>query len=205
MFTGLLSNPIELLFWLAALLVAVTVHEFMHAWTANYLGDPTARMQGRISLNPLVHLDFLGTIMLLLFKFGWGKPVQVNPNNFKNPKLGWAIVSAAGPLSNFVTAAFLSIPLKFLPLSGTIMGELLSITILLNIILMVFNLIPIPPLDGSKVLYAFLPSSIDTRQLESYGPFLLIGLVFFGGGILSSIMVPAISSILSILGIGGLI
>ena len=205
MLTGLLGNPIELLFWLAALLVAVTVHEFMHAWTANYLGDPTARMQGRISLNPLAHLDFLGTLAILLIGFGWGKPVQVNPNNFKNYKVGWAVVSFAGPLANLVTAAFLSIPLVFFSTSlNLLFTELLTTVIYLNIILMVFNLIPIPPLDGSKILFAFFPDSIDVRKVEAYGPILLIAVFFFGRGLLSGIIGPVSCSVFSLLEVDSL-
>jgi len=188
----------SLIFWAAGLIVAVTIHEFAHAWTANYLGDNTAKLMGRLSLNPLVHLDALGTLALLIFHFGWGKPVQVNPNNFKNPKVGWALVSIAGPVSNIVTALVLSVPLKFGNL-GAGVNELLTTIIIVNIVLMVFNLIPIPPLDGSKVLYAVLPNSVDTRQLEIYGPILLLALVFLGGGLIGSIINPAVNFFLTIM------
>ena len=126
----------------------------------------------------------------------------MNPGNFKNPKLGWALVSIAGPMSNLVTATVLSIPLRFQGFSGTIFGDLLITIIILNVILMVFNLIPIPPLDGSKVLYAFLPDTVDIRQLETYGPILLLGLIFLGRGILASFIIPVISGVLSVLGVG---
>lgn len=188
----------SLIFWAVGLIVAVTVHEFMHAWTANYLGDNTAKLMGRLSLNPLVHLDPLGTLALLIFHFGWGKPVQINPNNFKNPKVGWALVSIAGPISNLITALVLSLPLKFGNLGAGI-TEFLTTIIIVNIVLMVFNLIPIPPLDGSKVLYAILPNSVDTRQLETYGPILLLALVFLGGGLIGNIINPAVNFFLTIM------
>lgn len=199
--TNIFSNPEYLLFLVVGLLVAITIHEFMHAWTANYLGDPTAKISGRITLNPVAHLDLLGTIAIFLIGFGWGKPVPVNDRNFKNPRLGSALTSIAGPLSNLVMAAFLSLFYKFLPLSGTFMGEMLLFVITLNIVLMVFNLIPIPPLDGSKVLYSVLPNSVNIQALEMYGPFLLLGLFFFGKDILSGILGPAVNGILSILGV----
>src|SRR3990172_12479092 len=163
-------EPQTIMLWVGALLVSITVHEFMHAWTANFLGDHTAKTNGRITLNPLAHLDPIGTLTLIFFRFGWGKPVPVNPNNFKNPKLGWALVSVAGPLSNLVLAALFTLPYKFLGGGDSFLSNFLLVNIILNIRLMVFNLIPIPPLDGSRVLYALLPDSIDIRQLETYGP-----------------------------------
>ncbi|MCL5093541.1 MAG: site-2 protease family protein [Patescibacteria group bacterium] len=198
MLNELTTNPISFLLWVVAFLAAVTVHEFMHAWTANYLGDPTARMKGRISLNPLAHLDIFGTLMILLVGFGWGKPVPVNPNNFKNPKVGWALVSLAGPLANFVLAAVLALLYHFvkLPIFGV---ELLFIIVLINVRLMVFNLIPIPPLDGSRVLYAILPKNIDVQKFEIYGMLALVALVFLGSGFLFGIIVPACNAVLSLL------
>jgi len=189
----------QFLFLASGLLVAVTVHEFMHAWAANYLGDPTSRMMGRISLNPLKHLDPLGTIAIFLIGFGWGKPVEINPRNFENPKIGSALTSIAGPLANLVTATFLSVLVKVLPL-GELFTSLFIFIISINIVFMVFNLLPIPPLDGSKVLYAVLPDSVDIRKFEMYGPILLLLLVFLGKGILFDILSPAINGILSFLG-----
>lgn len=197
------QDLMNIIFWAGALLISVSLHEFMHAWTADYLGDKTARLEGRVTLNPLAHLDPLGTLALVFLHFGWGKPVPVNPNNFKNPKLGWALVSLAGPLSNFVLAAVLGIVFKFFKV-GITFNTFLLVLIVLNIRLLIFNLIPIPPLDGSRVLYALLPNKVNLSRLESYGPILLLGLIFFGGGIISGIMGPAVSGMLSALGINSM-
>lgn len=169
---------------ISAFLLAITIHEFMHAWTANYLGDPTARLMGRISLNPIKHLDPFGTILLLLVGFGWGKPVQVNDNNFKNPRLGSAIVSLAGPMSNLFVVLVFTFFLKFGFVTMDIFHTIFVTVIYVNIVLMVFNLIPIPPLDGSKVLYYFLPRSVNIMQLETYGPILLIVIFLLERGLL---------------------
>ena len=141
------------------MLVAITIHEFAHAWAANRLGDRTATALGRLSLNPLRHLDPLGTLMLLTAGIGWGKPVPVNPYNLRNgPKAGMAVTSLAGPLSNLLLAAALSVPLRLGLAPFTIwgasallpsLGELLLTVIIMNIGLAIFNLIPIAPLDGS--------------------------------------------------------
>ena len=150
----------------------------MHAWTANRLGDPTAKYMGRISLNPLHHLDPIGTLAIFLVGIGWGKPVQINYSNLKNPRLDSALVSLAGPASNLVIAIIFSIPvaLKLVDPSSIFYYFIFAI-VFINIILMIFNLIPIPPLDGSKVLYYFLPRSVDLNKLEMYGPMLLLGLI----------------------------
>ncbi|MFA6492946.1 MAG: site-2 protease family protein [Patescibacteria group bacterium] len=152
---SLISDPLQFLEFVIALLVAITIHEASHAWVANLYGDPTAKMQGRITLNPIAHLDPLGTIFLLLAGFGWGKPVNVNPNNFHNPKLDNLTVALAGPISNLVLAIILGLVLRFVNLPEAI-GQLFIITIFFNLVLMIFNLIPIPPLDGSKILGLFL-------------------------------------------------
>jgi len=135
------------------------------------------------------------------FIIGYAKPVQVNPNNFQNPRLGFALTSIAGPLANLTIAALLTIPFH---LSGSLaLSEFLYTVIRLNIVLMLFNLIPIPPLDGSKVLYLVLPKGVDTRVFETYGPILLLMLIFFGGGLLSAILGPGVGTILSFLGLPG--
>ena len=197
----LFSNPALFFTWVLALLVAITVHEFMHAWTANYLGDPTAKHMGRISLNPLVHLDLFGTIAILLIGLGWGKPVQINERNFKNPRLGSAITSLAGPLSNFgIVIIFLTfIRLGFI--TNTILLPVFATIVLVNIILMVFNLIPIPPLDGSKVLYYFLPRSVDIVKLEMYGPFVILMLFIFGRNLLGLLISSVINLITAVTGV----
>lgn len=180
MLSLLSQSPLLFLFLVIGLLLAVTLHEFMHAWTANYLGDPTAKHMGRISLNPLDHLDLYGTLAILLIGIGWGKPVQINERNFKNPRLGSAITSLAGPMTNLAIAVIFSIPV----LLGAVPADsatyiLFFVIVRVNILLMILNLIPIPPLDGSKVLYYFLPRSVDVVKLEMYGPMILLALIFF--------------------------
>ncbi|MBR5773692.1 MAG: site-2 protease family protein, partial [Clostridia bacterium] len=136
------------------------VHELSHAFAAYLLGDNTAKYRGRLSLNPLVHLDPLGSVLIVLFGFGWAKPVPVNLNNFKRPKLGMAITSFAGPLSNIISSFVLIIVLKILDVSGVdnyYVIEFFMTAAYINISLAIFNLIPIPPLDGSKILNAVLP------------------------------------------------
>lgn len=196
--TELLRDPISLLFWIAALLLGITVHEFMHAWTANYLGDPTAKAAGRVTLNPIAHLDPIGTIMLLLFRFGWGKPVPVNPIHFKNPKVGEALTSLAGPFANLVTLIIFAIIYRFLPQKESLFAVFIVYIIIINTVLMIFNLIPIPPLDGSKLLYSILPANFPLEKYEVYGPFLLIPLIFIIG---PYVLTPILSFILQFLGI----
>ncbi len=172
------------------LLIAFTIHELSHALTADYLGDPTPRHMGRITLNPLKHLDPIGTIMLIIAGFGWAKPVMVNPLNLRgNPRTSMAIVAAAGPLSNLLLASLAAIIFRLGlvqfsldPPTGdaSLFAYLLSEFIWINLILVFFNLIPIPPLDGSKILFAILPVDIvhRLRPLEQYGFLILMVLVF---------------------------
>jgi Zn-dependent protease len=177
------------------LLIAFTIHELAHAVTAVQLGDDTPRRMGRLTLNPLAHLDPLGSLLLLFAGFGWAKPVMVNPYNLRSgPNLGMAIVAAAGPFSNFVMAALAAIPLRLgiVPDIGggqiiPTLARFLQEFIFLNLILMLFNLIPITPLDGSKILRGFAPREWDRPlgMLEQWGPFLLMALVFLGGRFMS--------------------
>lgn len=205
----LFENPIAFFAWVAALVVAISVHEFSHAFAANLLGDPTAKMQGRMTLNPLKHLDVYGTLLLLIAGFGWGKPVPVNSYNLKNPRSDSAIISLAGPFSNFVMIVVFGLLLRFVyPLFGlgetNMLFEFLYTLILMNTLLMTFNLIPIPPLDGSKILFAFLPPSMEEIKmfLEQWGFLILLGLVFFASGVFSSIFSFAIGLINQFLGLG---
>jgi Zn-dependent protease len=177
------------------LLVAFPIHEFAHALAAYRLGDSTARLFGRLTLNPLAHFDPAGGLMLAIsvllvgFGFGWAKPTPVNPRNLEGGRWGEAIVAAAGPLSNLVLAVVASIPLRFVYASGMDIGFLeivLQLFIVINLALMLFNFIPIPPLDGSAVLFAFLPPQTAWQLrplLAQYGVLILIFLIFpiFGG------------------------
>ncbi len=182
---NLLDNPIMLLVWIVAIMVVLTIHEFSHALAATYLGDPTAKSQGRLTLNPLSHVSWLGFFMLLLIGFGWGNPVPFNPYNLKYPKWGPAMVAAAGPLSNLLMAILSAIALKLimafalLPESN-LLFQFLNLMIMLNIVLMIFNLLPLPPLDGSKILFTFLDDYkyADIKQtLETQGSTFLLLLI----------------------------
>lgn len=208
-----------ILIWLFAFAAAITIHEASHAWMADRLGDPTARLQGRLSLNPLVHYDPIGTTLLFVLvllralgvpviPFGWAKPVVFDPYNLKNPRRDAALISFAGPLANLALASFLSIILRitsgpFSPLG--ILSSLFFPFILLNVALAIFNLIPIHPLDGGKVLVGLLPKK-EAYELDvflnRYGLILLLFLIFptFGGASLISIFIsPLINLILRIL------
>jgi len=200
------TSIITFIFWLTALAVSITFHEFLHAWTANYLGDPTPKAAGRVSLNPIAHIDPIGTIVLPIimalttgFVFGYAKPVPINPNNFKNYRLGQALTAIGGPLANLVLMLIFAGLYKLMPNAGYF-SVFLVIMIELNVVLMVFNLLPVPPLDGSKILYAFLPFEV-IRKLEMYGPFILLPLIILFGG---AIIYPIISFILSLLGISAI-
>lgn len=204
----LFTDPRMFLFWIIALVLAVTIHEFSHALAADRLGDPTPRIQGRLTLNPLAHLDPLGTLMLLLVRFGWGRPVQFDPFNLANPRRDAAIISFAGPASNLILAALLSIFFRFsvnfnqVPL---LVFEILAPVIYLNVLLAVFNLVPIHPLDGGKILVGLLPPDLARdwdRILQQYGLVLLLVLVlplFNGASLVSVIISPTINFILNLL------
>jgi len=206
MFQSIIS--LDTLSRLIAILVAVTVHEFSHAWTANYLGDPTAKYEGRLSLNPIRHLDPIGTAVLLLllfttgFGFGWGKPVPVNPYNLRG-RHGELLVSLAGPFSNFIIAILLVLGLYLLPpnITGSWSASftnLISIVALINIAIGIFNLIPVPPLDGSKVLFDLLPpgQSELKSNIEKYGLVIFFISLFFLWGFLASLTILIMQAIL---------
>lgn len=185
MINTLLTNPLFFFFSLIALLVAITVHEFSHAWMADHLGDPTPRLAGRLKLNPLIHLDPLGLIFLFFFGFGWGKPVPFDPFNLRNPRKDAALISIAGPISNFILALGLSLLLKlfiFFKLNFLItIGIFFLIPMItLNLILGIFNLLPIHPLDGFKIVGGILPEekAREWYQLERYGMIFLLMLIF---------------------------
>lgn len=175
----------DMIFRIPALLLTITVHEYAHARAAVALGDPTPRVLGRLTLNPVAHLDPIGLLMLWLFKFGWAKPVPINPGNFRDGRKGMIIVSLAGPGSNvllaFITAIVIALLSKFNMLSGDWV-KVLWLTYTYNIIFAVFNLLPLPPLDGSKIVTSLLPGrqAYAFERLENYGPFILLALVYIG-------------------------
>lgn len=197
-------TPSDLIARLIVLVVAFTVHEFAHAFTADRLGDPTPRSQGRLTLNPLAHLDPMGSLLLLVAGFGWAKPVMINPYLLER-RLPAApmLVAAAGPASNFLLAILAAIPFRFnwvvLDLrSGNLLPtpfQLLDTFIYINLLLMLFNLLPIFPLDGEKVLSYFLPPGGRTllERLRPYGSLILLGVIFllprFGVNVLQYLIV----------------
>lgn len=200
--------------WALPVLFAITFHEVAHGWVANKLGDSTARMLGRLTANPLKHIDLIGTIvvplaMVLLqtgFVFGWAKPIPVNTRNLKNPRKDMAIVAVAGPLANLAMAIFWVFIYK-LGSEGiggdNIARGIMSMGqagILINLVLFVFNLLPIPPLDGGRVLSGFVPTSISDMldKIEPYGFFIVIGLLYFG--VLNTILDPVIGFFMHTIG-----
>lgn len=216
------ANPgqlIGLLLSAPGVLIAITFHEFAHGYAAYLLGDDTAKREGRLSLNPFAHLDPIGTLMLLVAGFGWGKPVHVNPRNYTRKmsmEKGEAIVSLAGPLMNFILAIIFTLIycaiFKFASLSfmtsnvGTIVLLLISSTISVNIGLGVFNLIPLPPLDGSKIIMPFLPYNAKQWFINNEQIFYIIFVLIWITGIAGTVITPAINGISNaILALGKLI
>jgi Zn-dependent protease len=208
MLNYLFSNPLYFLLWAAAILVAITVHEFAHAWMSDRLGDPTARLAGRVTLNPLAHLDPLGTLMLIIFRFGWGKPVPFDPFNLRHPRRDAAIISFAGPAANLILALFLSAIVRlgylFFGSQAYMLTTILTPFITLAIILAIFNLIPIHPLDGGKIIVGLLPEKIAYQWDEftqRWGFFIILFLIFpfFGFSLVTIIILPIVNFLLSLL------
>ena len=206
--SSLLTNPerlLELVLTIPGVLIAITFHEFAHAFAADKLGDDTPRMQGRLTLNPLHHLDPIGSILLLTAGFGWGKPVQINPRNFDrriSMTAGEAIVSFAGPLTNFILAILFLIILYTINVTNIITNyEILYIlnlvlrdTVIINIGLGIFNLIPLPPLDGSKILTHFLPYNARQWFINNQMIFYMIFMIIWITNLSSVILNPLFSA-----------
>ena len=178
----------QLLFFFFIIIPSAIIHEYAHGWAADQMGDPTARNAGRLTLNPMAHIDLWGTIVmpiaLLLFSggsfmFAYAKPVPYNPYNLSNQKWGSALVGAAGPAANLIAAIMFGLLVRWL--EPSMFTSLLAIIVYANILLMVFNLIPIPPLDGSKILFTVLPDSMENFKinLERWGFFILIFFIFY--------------------------
>lgn len=189
---------------LPGILIGLTVHEYSHARAADHLGDYTSAYAGRLTLNPLAHIDLMGFLMLLLAGFGWAKPVPINPLKFRgNMRTGVAMVSLAGPAANVITAftgaliLFLSFP-QGIP-ANSLAVQMLHGVVQINMVLAIFNLIPIPPLDGSKILASVLPAQFGDAflQLERYGPLLLIILVF--SGFFGKLLIPLLTVFLNLI------
>lgn len=193
MLGDLFNSPIVFLVSIISLIVAITIHEFSHALVADRLGDPTPRLQGRLTLNPIAHLDPIGSLLMLIARFGWGKPVVFDPFNLRHPRRDAALISLAGPISNLTLAAILSIALHLFPVLF-----ILEPIIVMNVYLAVFNLVPIHPLDGFKIVGGILPADYAKQwyELEPYGMIFLIFMIFpFFGGVapLTRFMTPIIS------------
>jgi Zn-dependent protease len=208
----LLSDPAAFVMLSVLLLYSVIFHELAHGWVAYKMGDPTAKWLGRLTLNPLKHLDPIGSLMLLIIGFGWAKPVPVNLENIPGDKRRKAIilVSAAGITANIICAFIALLLLQLLsPGREDIMYKILHLLAFINIMLAAFNLIPIPPLDGSKILMGFAPQSVNRvlYQIEPFGIFIVIGLLYLGFlnpviEVLQNIIVNFISLILHAIGAG---
>lgn len=185
----------ELLIRIPVLLFSITVHEYAHGRTALWLGDPTAKSMGRLTLNPLPHIDPFGAICLFLFNFGWAKPVPVNTWYFKNVRSGTILMSISGPATNLAVACLAGLCMRFFPMPWVGLQLLFVYLLFMNIGLGLFNLLPIPPLDGSHVMENLLPpkASLKYQSFNRYGPFVLIGIVlldnFANTGIIARILI----------------
>ncbi|MGM0436699.1 MAG: site-2 protease family protein [Bacillota bacterium] len=203
----------QLIFLIPILLISLSFHEFLHGYASYKLGDPTPKINGRLTLNPLAHLDPIGSLVLLLTRrFGWAKPVPINPNYYKNPRKGMMIVGIAGPGANFMLALVFSASIKLIlnfsqyslrGYSGNFVNLLLQflvMAIMINLSLAFFNLIPIPPLDGSKILRGFLPAKFDQYFYKLEGPAgMVVLIILLYTGIIWKVIGPIINFLLQIL------
>lgn len=204
MLSTLFSNPLLFFVWVIGLILAISVHEYAHARAADTLGDPTPRSDGRLTLDPRSHLDPLGTLALLFLGFGWGRPVMFDPYNLRNPRRDSALIAIAGPISNLVFALILSIIMKFVPGIG-LLSSVFSILIVMNISLAIFNLVPVFPLDGEKILGGILPEGLYREYatiMSQYGTIILIFMLLpIAGGVspISALISPVISFVARLL------
>lgn len=204
MLSTLFTNPIVFFIWAISLVVALTIHEYAHAKTADALGDPTPRANGRITLDPRAHLDPLGTILILVVGFGWGRPVEFDPYNLRNPRRDTALIALAGPASNIALAIILSVISSFFG-AGSLIASIIPLMIMMNISLAIFNLVPVFPLDGEKILKGFLPTELAVEYdnlMHQYGTLILIMLLLpIAGGTspISALISPAISFVSNLL------
>ncbi|MEX2045844.1 MAG: site-2 protease family protein [Chloroflexota bacterium] len=198
-FTGRLVSPVQrasehpvgFIAFVIAIVLGITVHEFMHAYSAHRLGDDTARLLGRLSLNPMAHLDPFGSLLLVLAGFGYGKPVPFNESRLRTT-MGVTFVALAGPIANVALAALCALPLRFGTASviGGVYEEILGAIVLWNCVLAIFNLVPIPPLDGANVVYGLLSPRMQYswRTYQQYGPFLLLAILLLAPRVLSTLV-----------------
>lgn len=203
---NLFTNPVLFILWTLAVILALTIHEFSHALAGKLQGDPTAELEGRLTLNPLAHIDWFGFILLLIIGFGWAKPTPFNPYNLKYKKFGATLVALAGPISNAIIVLIIGTVLAIIVRIGHFSADNLMIQFFLlllqvNILLGIFNLLPIPPLDGSRVLTSLIgekyPQVVET--LDRYGMYILLAFVIFGGSMLSNIFSSVYSFVIAII------
>jgi Zn-dependent protease len=205
MLLSLINNPVALILYLTTFIMSLVIHEVSHGFVADRLGDPTARLMGRLTLNPLAHLDPLGTLMILFAPFGWAKPVPFDPFNLRNPRKDSALISLAGPAANLLLALVSASLLHIIPglWSLPLIGIFLELLVRINISLMMFNLIPIHPLDGFHIVEGFLPENAARQwhTLQSLGlPMMFILVIpIFGSSPVLSFIQPAIATIVSFL------
>ncbi|AZT91684.1 site-2 protease family protein [Caldicellulosiruptor changbaiensis] len=192
----ILPNILTVLLRIPGLLFAISVHEAAHGYVAYLQGDDLPKRQGRITLNPLPHIDIFGIIALMLFGFGWAKPVVTDPRNYKNPKVGMGLTALAGPVANILSAIVFAIVLKYIDKYNLVSNRyvliMLQQTYLINVYLAIFNLLPIPPLDGSKILFIFAPAKYIEfyYRFELIGQIILIACIFFAPYLLSFVLQP---------------
>lgn len=205
----LFSDPLSFIVGFIALAVSIGVHEFAHVLSAYLQGDHTGKDMGRLTLNPLKHLDIWGTIAIVVAGIGWGKPAPYNPNNLRNRRWGPLLVALGGPISNVIIAALAGYALLLFGANlehGNLLLAFLQTLVLLNAALAIFNLIPIAPLDGSHILSAILgPENGLVKIFQQYGMFILLGLLLFGGGLLGTYILGGVKILLHLVGLGALV